>query len=439
MSHNLSIAQPKQPSAPPYATPDPSYAGSLENGFGLWPPSHTPPETLRQNWLKFSNVAMRWFADPDLEALRIVSSAILSHYVLAQKACWIFVMGASSSGKTKLLIDPFSKIPLCTSLSNVTPRSFLTGYGSGQGALLKRPGNASQIWLFKDFTTILTQDWQTRDKILGVLREVWDGSYGDYTGGAIGQQEWEGKVTAIAAGTPKAERNLASGTVMGARFLQVALRPPRTPGALSEAALNQLGYEKQIDTDLKVMATRFIEGARAQWERDKFACPPVSREFNKPIEALVALMTHMRTPVERNQDQSKIIDVGEVESVPRATQTLWSLMVAHARLSGRSAPSSHDLEIAKRVALDTIPSRRRRILSLLPSDSDQPLALTGSDSQMWDGTFRKIVEDLEALGLLYRHTPSIAQDPYQRQWIRWTPLARGLLEAIPGDLTPTAA
>lgn len=413
----------------PISTPNTAYAGLPETGFGLYPPGYHPPESLRGPWLQLCNHAFQWFADPDIEALRICAATALSHYPLKQKACWIFVMGASSTGKTRLCIQPFSGIPQVLSLSNITPRSFLTGYGTGQTGLLKRPGGASQIWLFKDFTTVLSKDWQDLNKILGTLREVWDGEYEDHTGSGAGLQGWKGKVTILTAGTPKAERALASGTALGARFLQLALRPCLSSERLTRAALAQMGHDEEIDQGLKLYASRLIAAAKLQWEKDEYRCPPLPPRFHAPLNSLISLMIHMRAPVERHSTTNRIKDVGEPEAIPRGVQTLWLLMVAHARLSGRTEPDLSDLSVATRVALDTIPSRRRLVLTLLGPYAEEPIVDLATRSGLYPGTFYEIIEDLEALGLADKHKPPC--DLHDRQWVRWTPHASGLLSVLP--------
>ncbi|KKL91023.1 hypothetical protein LCGC14_1898870, partial [marine sediment metagenome] len=62
-------------------------------------------------WRELTSAVNKWFSTPDLEGLRIILSAVSSHYKPEVEPVWLFVVGPSSSAKTKLGIEPLQSLP----------------------------------------------------------------------------------------------------------------------------------------------------------------------------------------------------------------------------------------------------------------------------------------------------------------------------------------
>lgn len=329
------------------------------------------------------------FHNPDLQALRIVMSAGRAQY-LPGEPVWLFVIGPSGSGKTSVAINCLSSLPNTWVESNLTPRTFLSCAANGdENSLLKRIG--SGILAFKDFTTMLTKNPEQQAEIISQLREIYDGGYKSKTG--VKWQEWEGKLTVIAAVTPAIERAWLIHRELGERFLQVRW-PNGDARKIAEVARYQRGREKQISTKMRSLAKAFYDSAAT-------TTPRLSDEQGTQIEYWASATALLRAHVVRDSKGSKrtIIDTAPPEEPTRIVKSLETVAVNHAALMNRKV-NDDDMAVAYRVSMDSIASKRSAIIQALPLDTDISLSNLTETVQMAKDTIQWHLEELEAIGVV---------------------------------------
>jgi len=122
--------------------------------------------------------------------------------------------------------------------------------------------------------------------------------------------------------------------------------------------------------------------------------PMINGEDSESLASLAEFTVRARTHVPRFGQNKLIAYTPEPEAPTRLAQQLAQLIKGSAMIDGRNDVNPEDLSLARRVALDCIPSVRRTILSsLIAGDEFSRIALPAS-------TRKYASDELEALGLL---------------------------------------
>jgi hypothetical protein len=360
----------------------------------------------RQRWKQIADHIEKWFYAPDLEALRIAMSVAYAHGFpgIGEKPIYLFLVGPPGSGKTELVIESLSVFQNSHVVSKITKNSFLSGFRpggkKGRGtkdtkgrkrsySFLDRIGK-TPILLFKDFTTFLSEDYASQKDIAGALRELWDGKYGKEVGSVDEPLEWEGKMTIIAACTGVLEKAWSSYHSMGDRFLTVRWRAADQAEA-ARHAVRQMGKANEI----KAETHRLMKALISTTKMVKMPDP-------EPLLDLAGMVAWSRGSVERRGKE--VLDVGEMESSTRIAMAMARIAQGHASLFHKAAVDEEDLALATRVGWDSVPSKRRVLLDLLP---DAPAEVSLADlierSGIWRNAVTATMDEMEALGIVVKY------------------------------------
>lgn len=279
-----------------------------------------------------------------------------AHFYLDVPPVWLFVVGPSSSGKTRICIDSFDGLNHVWPMGDLTAKTFLSASATYKG-LLSDVGKQG-ILTFKDFTTVLSKREDERGEIAAQLREIYDGKFTKRTGMGPGDT-WQGKVTVIAGATNALERAWAIRRELGERFLTVRWPTTSDYNGLRIAA-RQRGRDPEISLELKKRVMEVVH-QRAS------TLPDLPDEMTETIAAYSQILARMRGQVYRDRER-QVVDHPAVEDSYRIHKQLCTATAAHAALWHRQ-PDERDLAISKRLTLDSIPFNRRLLL-----DSLRPLA-----------------------------------------------------------------
>lgn len=386
----LGDSQPSQPSQPE-TTKAPS-------------PTKDDPSASEKAFTLYTKHLKEWFFNPDIEAARITLAAAASHFHKDCDPCWLFILGPSSGDKTSVCINSLLDLPQVHMQGDITAKTFLSGYtGTSHPSLLHKI--QSGILAFKDFTTFMSKRPEEQTEIASQLREIYDGSFVKNTGKGI-EIRWKGKMTVIAAATPALERAWATRRDLGERFLQV--RIARKDGIQqSEFAQRQRGKEEFISSTMRKLA------------RDFFQCTPsitnppprLSGSQITRVAAMAELVSHCRGVVPRHPITNDICDLPQVENSGRLAKALASLISNHAALFRRTEISEEDMNIGKRLAMNTIPATRALVIDYIPVKGALAADRLVVQSGLPESTIGFLTEDLEALGVLrIQHNKSLADE-----------------------------
>lgn len=353
------------------------------------------------------------YSDLDLDALRIALAVAISHSSNSDPV-WLFVIGPPASGKTSVVIRALEAARGARIIGNLTQNTLLSGRpsnGSSPTSLLKQVG--SGILLMKDFTTVISKRAEERAEIAAQLREVYDGRYVKSTGMGT-TEDWEGKITLVAACTPAIEREWMLLRDLGERF--VSVRWGRGDGtAAGLAALRQRGREGESAARIRELAA----GLLIQPDR----CPGLDEPQARRLAALAEIVALARNRVVRDSHGSReIIDVPPAETPARIVKALAAVATNHAAIFGREV-GGEDMRLAARVAMDSIPARRSQLLQAVPVNAEISRAAVAELTGMSSSTLDWQAEELAALGLL-RVSATDSQFPFYS----YSPVLRELWE-----------
>lgn len=357
--------------------------------------------TFDSDWEKLVTFLNRYYYKPDIEGLRIVLCTYLSHFYLSSPPVWLSVIGLPGTGKTELAINPLTKLTKVVSESTLTVNSFLSGFGDDLGILskLEPKPNGNGILVFPDLTTtLLSEDPFTRSKLMGQLRRVYDGHYDKNVGNKGKKLEWEGKVTCIAACTPDIEDHWATYRDMGERWLQIhwGAKPSlKDKWAMADKAKSHEGHEENIK---KVLNKRIYELMKNAG--DGAEGTPDSRE----LTALAILVEECRTTPKREFTGKgyEVTGRGNTQSVARTAKSLSVLCKASTALRRSNIIEEIDISLARRVALESIPSKRKLIMDVLIGIYPSPISKKELSSfcKLPKNSFDRVLEDMRYLDIV---------------------------------------
>lgn len=342
-----------------------SLYGPAAGGFGA---QGTGPQY--EKWKSLSHYILEWFYEPDLEALRMAYSVICAHFTIPDKPAWYFLLGDSGTGKTALAIEPCKKINRVQLLSDVSPRSFISGFSSNNranvGILQKGDKSKSMIWLFQDFTSMISMNPDDLMGVAKVFREVWDGSTSRDTANT-GKFNWSGRVTCLAAGTPAIERYWARYRHLGERFVTFRWNAPQNRSEAAKWVLKQAPYRDVISRTLIDNVYSLFDNSWLSERAKNHSFESLPDDFISALADSASLVSLLQTPVERDM-RNMIRYVGNPEFPSRLIAAVQYMVKGHMMLMGKCCPDTAELKIAKRLLLDSIPIHRRKILDAMPLD-----------------------------------------------------------------------
>jgi hypothetical protein len=348
-------------------------------------------------WNQIEDHLNYWYYKPDLDALSIALATYVSHVELQDKAVWLFVIGPSGSGKTEIACSALDCLPCTTTISDISANSFVSGLASKKGGsslllnltkLGKDPGHTQGVLVFKDFTSIISKRPEIKAEIMSQLRQIWDGHFNNIKGTKT--TEWKGKVTIIAAVTPAIERAWAIQRELGERFVQV--RWPREDGI--ETALASAKHQQyDIVPKFQAMVRKLV---------DMPSLMDIKVAVPDPVEfAYLAEMAAMlRGTVIRDTIGARtIIDVPQYEAPTRLMKSMIQIAIAHARLFRREECNERDIRLAKRIAFDSIPLTRLKIIDAMLEESTDKSDIV-KRTGMQHATIDWVCDELSALKVL---------------------------------------
>ena len=171
--------------------------------------------------------------DPNLIWLTVAS--VLGNQMMSRRPIWLMLVAPPSSGKTtalnallglKVYNPKGEEVEPIQSISDLTENSFASGaQSSSQETSLLNKIPTGGVMVFKDFTSILSKNSDSKRIIMGQLREIYDGSYVKRTGTGKDVM-WTGKIGALAGVTESVYQHLESLSVMGDRFMLYQIPQP---------------------------------------------------------------------------------------------------------------------------------------------------------------------------------------------------------------------
>jgi len=273
---------------------------------------------------------------------------------------WAYLIGPPGSSKTES-VKPFEPMDDCFFISSLTDNWLMSGHRDEDGndpSLLK--SMEGKIVVVKDMSSLMNLPPKTINKIWGDLRDAFDQS-ASKASGVSGLTKYDARFGVLMLGTEAIDVFAEEHQQLGERFL--AFRIHRVPLKLEERQELAMHVHKTMDNKKKwrsdlvcVVGTEMnhIKGYINSLKQP----PQISEETAYEIMMMANLLSLLRT--------SPVRGVAESSELPtRVGQQLINLGSAHAIADGRDSWNENDLQLIRRVTIDTLPGFRARIIGVL--------------------------------------------------------------------------
>jgi len=344
---------------------------------------------------KVKNVANRWLYLEDDIYIDVVLATVIAHS-FGGDPLWLMLIGASGSGKTELLRALSGD--RVYHLSNLTPQTLVSGLKLQRGDPSLLPEIDGKVLVVKDLTTLLSENAKDRSKIFGQLRDLYDGFTSKAFGSGVGKRSYGCHVGLVAAVTPAIERYQAMDQALGERFLNYRLAPVDVDRRVARAMENE-GRQPEMRHELERTVLEFL---LHEWpvSSDSVTIP---KAYIARILALAVATAQLRTQVQKTR-AGAVAFVPEPEVGTRLAVQLTKLGRALTIVRGASTLGESEYEVLQKVAQDSIPSVRLRLVSAL-ADLSGPSSVYVETSSVAERSLIPVhstrigLEDLRLLGL----------------------------------------
>lgn len=348
------------------------------------------------------DVYRKWLHLLNDEALQVMFGAAIANKMQGDPL-WLFLVAPPGGSKSELL-SSLSRSPLVESTTSLTPHSLVSGAHNFNGqdpSLL--PKLNGRILVIKDFTTILSMHYSSRDEIFGVLRDAYDGRT-EKTFGTGLKRTYVSHFGIIAGVTPKIEEFGTVHQSLGERFLKYRINTGQK--TLSEAdrirrALSNINQENQMHDELAKIGTRVLEIPLPA------ILPIRTPEIEENIVNLAQVCAMMRGVVERNPYNQTVVYKPAIEVGTRLAKQLCKLALGIAIYRRERVIGEEIYRIVCKVALDTAPDRVEEVIKRLQTLCRKPSDAVRTNevsirSHLPQATCFRILQDLELLRLVNR-------------------------------------
>ena len=333
---------------------------------------------------------------PDVRPVYAVLAAQVAHW-LDGDPVWLMMVGPSGSGKTEIVMSlrNVEQVYVC---GEMTSAGLLSGSSkkdrdkNSTGGLLRQIG-ASGTMLMKDFTSVLSMHREELAKLLGALREIYEGQWTRHIGTDGGMElRWSGKCGLVAATTNAIDRHHTVIAEMGQRMLLYRL-PESTGFVTHERSLRRVdtsGIRDRLHRDV------------ADWlvsVRTRTTVEPVTRRSDElRLLACGAVAARCRGAISRDSYSREVDNLPVYEAPMRLINQLHLM---HKALMVMGAGREETWWLLEKLALDCIPESRRVVLEKLARAGQKGLEMNDVlDPRLGQTAARRVVEDLEVLGVV---------------------------------------
>jgi predicted transcriptional regulator len=321
--------------------------------------------------------------------LKVTIATVLNGEKGDGEPLWIWIIAPPSSGKTAVVTTfDGSKCQACF-VSSFTRHTLASGWRDfSETSLLQKLGERGTI-IVKDASGFLKARAELRAEIFSQLAEVYDGRYDKLFGNGK-EVHWSGRMNFIMCSTEIVELSQTMLSEIGARFLMLRVGGgPRD----QQAELAAKYSDVNIFQDLKRAMNDFLD---ERLQNIASAVPQITipQSIRTKVAKLAELVSWCRAPVLRDPVNRTILDPLQPEGPARLTKQLLALLRFLPVVAARNDAIESDYIICHRVATDSIPKNRLKILDLLYQLGPLPISVISANCNMPEVTCRRAAEEL---------------------------------------------
>jgi len=250
--------------------------------------------------------------------------------------------------------------------------------------------------VFMDFTSVLSKSKEAVNEFLGALREIYDRTWSRDIGTEGGKHlVYDGKVSLIAGVTHAIDRQHEVNSEMGQRCLY--FRYPHTEGYQESMYSSNISNPEKAEEDMQLAVEAMFCGVDLSFETETPRRHVGTGERDRLV-TIAQLGARARSSIPRDPYRKDVIDVPTFEVPTRMTNQLLQLYV------GMEAVGVADRErwaAIRKVSMDSMPLGRRMAFQAVMDGVSETEAV-GKHIRVGSSTAKRLVEDLELLGLIRR-------------------------------------
>lgn len=304
---------------------------------------------IYSKWLVFAH---DWVVDALL--------ATIAAHRLESDPVWMFWVDASGGTKTELLRS-LASLPDVKLQSSLTAHTLISGFRVGEGkadpSLL--PTLDGKVLIINDFTSILSLPSAERNQIFGQLREAYSG-FVDPGWGTGKRPHYKARFGLVAGVVRAIEHYMQAQRMLGERFLHIR------PSEDTVEFRRQCAKKAQDNRPhLNEMRAELLKASASFMETLKIERPAVSEATKETVLDLAEFIAVLRAPVQRDGYTNEVLYMPDPEHATRLSQQLTNFAEAVSIVRSKQVVSEEEIVILRRVAHDTIPSRRLDVITAL--------------------------------------------------------------------------
>jgi hypothetical protein len=306
----------------------------------------------------------------------------------------IGIIGPSGSIKTEM-IRSFGEVQnqFCYPLSSITENTLISGMDKNIDTI---PLLRGRVLTIKDLTTLLSKNDDIRSAIFADFREFNDGFIHKEFGNGVKKEYHDIHSAILFASTPAIERYYSMYAHLGTRML--FMRPQNDPiKARKKSRENQIAGIKPIRQALQDAMLSFVDVCVTRLASEPL--PLIPEDIEDEIGRYCDVLAWLRHPL--HHDMKGYIDeiVPDPEFPTRLVNSICLLTQMHAFIHERTTVDrEHDLEFARRIVADNVPTNRARILTYL-TDEWQSTSVLSQHSGINAQSLTRPLDELTVLGI----------------------------------------
>ena len=350
----------------------------------------------------------KWLSIPpeDAEVIDFYLAVYKSHE-LPGDPLWAISIDASGAGKTELLRS-FRGRKDAYPLSSLTEKTLISGYRDPKNpkkdpSLL--PHLHEKVLIIKDLSPLLQMRRESRNIIIGQLRDIYDG-FTDEGRGNLGKVSYESRFSFLSASTLSVDRFDSIDQELGERFIKFRARGDGSRDKVRRA-LQNVGCDTIMRTEISKAMNDFLDSL-PRLQNHRIPDCLMDRLIN-----IADFAAKARSAIARDRN-------GEMQYLPkpevgtRLGKELAKLLIALAGIRGKSQPDEADFATVARVADDCLPPNRLAVIQALRKNREPLTACKiAEDTGLPRTTAVRALDDLKVLGLV---TSSGANEFEQTRW-----------------------
>jgi len=335
-------------------------------------------------------------ADPHI--VKFLCAVAIANKMPMLTPTWVFLVGASSGGKSTLL-EPFIGIG-ANFISDLSAKTLFSSMRSSEkeAAAIFQLSSEGGLVIFTDFTLILEKDEMVAREIMSQFRLIFDGSFKKLSGNNT-DKAWQGRFGLILGVTTAVYEKQQQYAAVGERMIYYNFEQPDRIDATARA-LDNLDKTVTMKEEISAAYGSFINSVTVPT-----TIAPIDRDIKIHLIRLAEMSTRARSSVSRNKYKrdNPIIQINALEMPMRMAKQLLNVAQGLTAINGDGQLHDDDKTILYKTAIDSIPKSRKEVMETLTEFQKADIAGVAVTMGLEYETVKQILGDLSALGVVNQH------------------------------------